>query len=240
MFVEIKSSICTYTFYIYCINLPFAGFIVLMLFFSAFFVHIRFSTSPGCPKDIVFLVDGASHVVKTEEFSILNLLLAVVKRLDIGMTDNLVALYGYDQSVHEKIRLQQYTDETSLFSSLQYQTLAGTDRSSDTQDAIQFLINHVLTPKSGDRPSYPDAVVIITDSATAKRVHLGLQDQRQLQGASNDVILISVGPKHSVWGGTGNTGENSIATDENHILHVENLNSLLNLVDKLAALLVKC
>lgn len=156
------------------------------------------------------------------------------------MTDNLVALYSYDQLVHEKIRLQQYTDEASLYSSLQYQILAGTDRSSDTQDAIQFLINQVLTPKSGDRPSYPDAVVIITDSATAQRVHLGLQDQRQLQGLSNDVILISVGPKHSGWGGTGTSGENSIATDENHILHVENLNALLNLVDKLAALLAKC
>ncbi|XP_045208548.2 collagen alpha-3(VI) chain-like [Mercenaria mercenaria] len=197
-------------------------------------------TSSGCPKDIYFLVDGASHVVKTEHLAVLNTLMAVAKSLDIGMTDNLIALYTYDQSLHEKIELQQNTDVASLVASLQYQNLHGQNRNSDTEEAIQNLVQHVMTPRAGDRSGYPDAVVLVTDTITAQRVHLGIRDKVQLKGASHDVILLSVGLDYSSLFGISGDGGNTIATDKTHILHVSNLNALMNVVDSLVALLNKC
>lgn len=197
-------------------------------------------TFTGCPRDVIFLVDGGSDVVMTQHSSVLNTILAVTHRLDIGMTDNLVALYTYDQTTHEKIRLQQYTDKSDMVSALQYQNLHGKIRGSDTHDAIQFLIDHVMTTKTGDRPSYPDAVVIITDSRHAQRVHLSVSEQRDLHRASDDVILVSVGRRYtgSLFGVT--SGETEIATDRNHILHVPDLNAILNLVNSIVALINKC
>jgi hypothetical protein len=196
----------------------------------------------GCPKDIYFLVDGTSQVVHNEQTNLIGALLAIAKRLDIGMTENLVALYMYDQTLHEKIGLQQSTDEASLISNLQYVTLDGQGRGHDTDGAIQDLVNHALVPKAGDRSGFPDAVVLITDSKTAQLAHLSISQQRELQGASHDVIVLSVGPRlNTLWGGlAGLDGENTIATDKTHVIHVDNLHSLMNLVDSLAALLNKC
>ena len=191
----------------------------------------------GCPKDIYFLIDGRSQVVANEKSYLTTALLAIAKRLDIGMTENLVAVYTYDQTLHEKIGLQQSTDEAGLISNLQYLTLDSQGYRHDTDAAIHDLVNQVLTPKAGDRQNFPDAVVLITDARIAGRVHLSISEQRELQKASHDVIVLSVGSQSSFF---GSNGENTIATDSTHVIHVDNLYHLINLVDSISALLKKC
>ncbi|XP_045207119.2 uncharacterized protein LOC123559409 [Mercenaria mercenaria] len=195
------------------------------------------TTSHGCAKDIVFLVDETSNVARTQQAAVIKTIMDVVKRLNIGETDNLVALYGYADDLEEKFSLHQNTDQTSLLAALQSHNLNTHDRHSDPHDAIKALTRHVLQPGAGDRTTYPDAVVLISDSFLAHNVQLGLHDSADLQRASQDVILVSVGTQLNFLGLNNLDG---LATDKNHILHVSDMYTPTDLVDSIVALLQKC
>lgn len=195
------------------------------------------STSTGCDKDIVFLVDETSAVVSTQQQAVIQTIMDVVKKLDIGVQNNLVGLYGYGDNLDPKFDLQQNTDKLSLLTALQSQQFRTKDRTSDIHDAIHGLTHHALQPGSGDRSNYPDAVVLISDSAVSGRVHNLLRDRSDLQKASHDVIIVSVGTRFQSLNGHN---LETFATDQNHIIHVNDMYTSTNLVDSIVALLKKC
>lgn len=164
----------------------------------------------------------------------------VVKRLDIGMTDNLIALSGFADNIDIKFDLDRYTDKARLLSHLQSQTFSTRDRRSDLHDAIQALVNHILTKREGDRASYPNAVVFISDSYTSHEVHMSTRDRLELHHVSHDIIHVSVGPPNSFTNPLSDNKVDSLVTDRNHILQVTDLYTLQNLVDSLVNLLVEC
>lgn len=174
--------------------------------------------------------------MKNEQSAVIQTIMNVVNKLDIGLTNNLVGLYGYGDDIDQKFDLNQYTDLQSLMAALQSQQFRNNDRSSDIHDAIHGLTRHVLKPGSGDRTNFPDAVVLISDSLISGRVHNDLKDQVDLQRVSHDVIIVSVGPKLNI---NGHNLE-GFATDNNHILHVSDMYTATDLVDSIVALLKKC
>jgi hypothetical protein len=191
-----------------------------------------------CYKDIVFMVDQSERFQATEYSDAIGVIMEVVKRLDIGSSENLVALHGFDLSVHDRITLQQHTEKLSLLRDLQNEQYDHhvSDRHSDLSNAIDELVNHILTRREGDRASYPDAVIIIGDSRTAQNVHLTFTQSEDLLRASKDVITLSVVDSSSSVGNV-----DALATDQNHVIHVSNLQSQeASIVDKLVALLQQC
>lgn len=101
----------------------------------------------------MFLVDESSRVLAGEHHAVKDAILEVVKQLDIGMTENLVALYGYDTRVHTKLTLQQETDKAQLLAAIQSQSLTDGIRffRADTAEAVKFLVDTALKQQSGDR-----------------------------------------------------------------------------------------
>lgn len=184
------------------------------------------------------MVDQSSSVSSAEYVAIFNSISEIAKRLDIGITENLLAVYGYDQSIHTKITLQQYTDKVRLLSALhsksQHHGSSHFSRA-DTSEAVKFLVDSVLTATAGDRPAYHDAVVIFGNYHTARTVHVGILDRVHLQRASQDVISVIVGG-HS----TASSGLDHLATDRNHVLHMHDSHDTKAFVDAILPLLQKC
>lgn len=191
----------------------------------------------GCYKDIVFLVDETSSVAKNELPAIIQIIKGVVRKLDIGVTSNLVGLYGYSNDLDQKFDLQQNTDLNSLLTAIQSQQFQTHARIPDIHDVILDLTHHVLQPTSGDRTNFPDAVVLISDSVISGRVHGTAKDHFNLQKVSKDVISVSVGTKFS---SANNANLDGLATDSNHIIHVNDMYTATDLVDSIVALLKKC
>lgn len=177
-----------------------------------------------CYKDIVFLVDQSSNLERMDHIAIVETVEEVVQRLEIGTDKNLVAYYGYDQVVHSHIELQDHQDKQSLLLDLERQKHhhPHASRYSDTPDAINFLVHHILTTREGDRSNFPDAVVLIGDQTTAQNFHLTFSQREELIQASKDVIVLSNG--YTSASGFAPSGSiDVLATDQNHIIHVHDL-----------------
>lgn len=193
------------------------------------------SSFSGCPKDIVFLVDESSRVLKQDQTLIVNAMVNVIRQLSIGSSANMIGLYGYDTSIHTKFPLDKYQDKTDLLQAVQNANLFSRFhlQRTDTAEAIAFLVDHALTTQQGDRPAYPDAVVIIGDPITASISSVSFGDRLALAGKSQDVIVVSVGS-------SGDDTE-QLASDKNHMIHVPTISAFDTvLTPKLVELLLKC
>ena len=180
------------------------------------------------------MVDVSSIVLVQERLDIVRTLFEVIQNLEIGVDDNLVALYGYDTEVHEIFDLQSYLTKTSVLHHIQSSGLLSSldTKRTDTDAAVQFLVDSALTSQHGDRVNFADAVVIFGDSVTAHNTHVTVSNRLTLEQISRDVIVVSVG--------SGSTNDN-LATDRNHILHVPSSSSFDTvLVPKLLELLKQC
>ena len=148
--------------------------------------------------------------------SSLQLIHDIAAQLDIGPYDNLVSLATFDQSVHKQWDLDDHMNKHDLLHAISkvHQRLQFTSHA-DLQNAIQYLVSHVLDDHNGDRDSFPDDVIIITDERSALSNDL---IKRSLQRKSRDVIVISVG---SSAGTVGN-----LATDASHVIQVSGYTDL--------------
>ena len=159
-------------------------------------------------------MDESSRALRTDVYELTQALTSVAKQLDIGMDANLLSLYGYDTSIRTKFTLNQYTDKSSLVTALQTLPLFNrfhTGRT-DTAEAISFLVDQAMAPQQGDRPNYPDAVIIVGDHATTSTTKIAITDRLALSAKSQDVIVVSIG---SLGAET-----EQLATDNKHLIHV--------------------
>ncbi|KAL4229044.1 hypothetical protein ACF0H5_012081 [Mactra antiquata] len=187
---------------------------------------------PDCPKDIVFMVDETSSFLLHHN-DIMNEIINIASTLDIGPTENLIGLYGYGSTIHERIDLDQHMDKTSLLHDLKKHGLSAHPGGSHVGQAVDFLVDHALTTRNGDRAGYPDVVVIIGDSNTMSNTHVSLADKQHLIQNSQDIILVTVGTTSQ----TSLPLDHQLATDKHHVLHVQNTS---NLSQQLLPLITQC
>lgn len=154
----------------------------------------------------------------------------VVSQLHIGPYDNLVSLSTFDRSVNKQWDLKDHLSKNELLQAISnvhgrvHFTAHG-----DIEEALKFLFKHIMDQHNGDRPQFPDDVIIITD--TASSFHNPLLKQ-QLQSMSRDVIVISVGQATTSSGQTSD-----LATDDAHQLSVSSYGNLPSIGGQLFNLL---
>ena len=162
--------------------------------------------------------------------SSLQLVHDIVAQLTIGPYDNLVSLATFDRSVHKQWDLEDHYNKAELLKAISniHQRIQFTSHR-DIDDALSYLLRHMMDDDTGDRKTYPDDVIIITDAASS--FHSALLKQ-QLQRKSRDVIVISVGHTTSTSGTVSN-----LATDAAHKIHVSSYADLPSVGGKLFRLL---
>ena len=160
----------------------------------------------------------------------LNLVHNTVSQLTIGPHHNLVSLATFDRSVHNQWDLEDHHTKAGLLKAIaSVHDNAQFAAHGDIEDALSFLIRHVMDDNNGDRKRYPDDVIIITDSSST--FHNPLL-KSQLQRKSRDVIVISVGTSSS-----GSHSSSHLATGHSHTIHVSSYAALPSIGGRLFHLL---
>lgn len=171
----------------------------------------------------------ASSYIASIRFGI-QLIENVVGKLTIGPYDNLVAMASFDNTVHSHWDLNRYHDKVGLLHAISnLRANISYKAQGDLQQAIQFVLNNALDYHHGDRPSYADDVVIVTD--TSSPFHNEILKQ-SLHRKSQDVIVVYV---QSNARQNGNVS--SLATDYRHVMHVSSAQTLPLARDNLLKLL---
>lgn len=203
----------------------------------------------GCPKDIIFMIDADSNHWRTyrDDQAVKDIIVSIVHRLDIGMKDNLVALYKFDEELNTGFELKSYTDRDSIISHINsfplFNPKANSMYNTNTSHAIHILVSHLTLGHFGDRSAYPDAIVVIGNELTTTNLKLSDNDKQLLLQISRDVIVLDVGrlPDYFYVHNLARTFDDVLATDSNHVIKVPNLRDHPELlVDKLMQLIIKC
>ena len=199
----------------------------------------------GCRRDIVFIMDASMRFYQSMSgirpflassyyASIrlgIQLIQTVVAKLSVGPSANLVAMASFDNAVHSHWDLNKYAhDKTALLRKIDnLKSNVSFKTKGDVEHAVQVVLNNVLTTQHGDRPSYADDVVIITD--TSSPFHNAVLKQA-LQTKSHDVIVVYV------QNGGNSTGDvSALATNAGHVIYVPNYGAISLAADRLVRLL---
>ena len=171
----------------------------------------------------------ASSYAASIRFSI-QLIYNVVAGLTIGPRDNLVALGSFDASVHAHWDLRSYYDKHQLLQAISNLRNNITFKGhGDVENAVQSVVNSTLSTQHGDRPSYANDVVLITDKSSV--FHNDIL-KHSLQQKSRDIIVVSLGNYTSP-----NSNVDDLATAHDHVVHVPSYSALTSANTKLLKLL---
>ena len=183
-------------------------------------------TSTRLHSGIFTSTSSASAALKAK----LQLVHDVASQIDIGPYDNLISLATFDRSVRRQWDLDHHMNKNDLLKAIsQVHGRLQFSSHGDIEEAIKYLLSHILDDDNGDRDHFADDVVIITDASSP--FHSDLL-KRSLQRKSRDVIIISIGTHAPSSGGVGD-----LATDAAHIIHVSNYSQLPSIGAKLLNLL---
>ena len=186
----------------------------------------------------MFLIDASqrvhfgSHGHHTSQSltSSLQLVHDIVSQLTIGPYDNLVSLATFARSVNTHWDLEDHYSKAELLKAIaSVHEKVQISHHGDIEDALSYLLKHMMDDDNGDRARYPDDVIIITDSSSA--FHNTLL-KSLLQRKSRDVIVISVGSSSS-----GSYSSSQLATDSAHKIQVSSYANLPSIGGRLFRLL---
>ncbi|KAL4222286.1 collagen [Mactra antiquata] len=199
---------------------------------------------PSCEKDIIFMVDvSRNRILEQHDQQVKNLLTLVIGRLDIGPTDNLVAYYHFDNELDTQIDFRDINSKHELLSRIDDIDI-DTGDSPNISIAIHEVFRHTIS-HYGDRPGYPDVVVIIGNYRTTDNLHMSSTDMQRLQQLSRDVIVVDIGSDDptSPFARFFHPQDGLLATDNNHIL-LTSYSALghnnAQIVDQLYQLIIQC
>ncbi|XP_053375179.1 uncharacterized protein LOC128547223 [Mercenaria mercenaria] len=186
--------------------------------------------APACKRDIEILIQDSTDSSASQY--IIQFLKDLVSHLDIGASDNLVGLASIDTGVHRQNHLDSHTTRSDLLQALDRIKFNHRTNNIDVDDVTHFLNNELHPGRhSGDRPSYENAVLIITNYAT-KHTHTDLDSNLHhdhQKAFLSSVTVINVGSG-------SNAQLDSLATDQQHVLSVTDYSSLSQSLSHVLAL----
>ncbi|XP_060561055.1 uncharacterized protein LOC132720848 [Ruditapes philippinarum] len=153
-----------------------------------------------CVKDLVLVVDDTSRIQPFEN-AVHSFLQNVVSSLPISTTDIHVALGMFSNDFLPIFDFNDHPSKADTLHAISTQVFRG-DQRGDTKEALNYIINHALTPTSGDRPNAQNVVLLITSHDTGHDREL-LWKENQVHMAA-DVILVQFGHADFKYLASGN------------------------------------
>ena len=196
--------------------------------------HFLFQISVCYEKasaDIVWILDDSGSVGYTNFRQMLEFVKTFVRSFKIGPLNVQMGAITFSTHAHEYIKLKDKLNEQDLINAinrLPYQS--GTTH---TSEALMGALNSSFTPQLGDRDSVTDIMIVITDgqsqnpratAAAADRVH------------KSGVKVFAIGIGNHVM----KTELNAIASDKDHVFHVQNFDALHLLKEELQNKVCAC
>ncbi|XP_078315734.1 collagen alpha-6(VI) chain-like isoform X2 [Crassostrea virginica] len=179
----------------------------------------------GGLSDIVFLLDSSGSETKLNFQKMLNFVQDFTRQFDIGPKNAQIGVATFSSDVHERIKLDQYSDKTALLaaiSGIPYDAGA-----TYTDEALQYARTYAFQSSHGGRPNASRIVIVMTDGQSMNAANT-LQEATALKSQPNmKVIAIGIGS------GVNTKELNNIASDPQHMFTVANFDVLNKLNSEL-------
>ncbi|XP_062581122.1 collagen alpha-1(XII) chain-like [Saccostrea cucullata] len=176
-------------------------------------------------RDIVFFLDSSRSKRKINFNKMLTFVQNFTKKFDIGPQNVQVGVVTFSTSVHERIKLDQYSDKTALLAAISGIYYDGGGLYTDK--ALQYARTQAFLPSHGGRPNASRIVVVMTDGLSFTHAKT-LQEAAALKSQPNmKVIAIGIGPS------VNQQEINSIGSDSQHVFYVPNFDVLNKLNSEL-------
>ncbi|XP_052253605.1 collagen alpha-1(XIV) chain-like isoform X3 [Dreissena polymorpha] len=143
----------------------------------------------SCNKDVIFVVDESNTIGPVDFRKVIDLIRAIVTRLDIGVNRDQVALLLYDMTPHIQWYLNDYTTKASLLGALSY--VPYHNGSSRTDLALKFVRENVTVYQHGDRPSAGNVAVLFTDGLSVNHQST-VKEATALKQTNTTIITVGV------------------------------------------------
>jgi collagen type VI alpha len=114
----------------------------------------------------------------------------IVKGLKIGVSDVQVGVVTYATSSKAEFYLNTHSDKASLLSAIQNISFNHPGLTF-TSHGLQFVNEKLFNNTNGDRPDYPNTLVLLTDGNPLLTSQANLQAER-LQNRSVDIFAVGV------------------------------------------------
>ena len=140
-----------------------------------------------------------------------------------------VGLLLFDSRPHLQWNLQDYPTKAELLSALNY--VPYHNGPTQTDQALKYVNDHMLTYASGDR-SYARNVVILVTGGMSQNHANTVREANRLHAKSSDVIVVGMSSN-----GHHNTELVNIATDANHVIETSDISHIKNVIPRLLNLI---
>lgn len=174
--------------------------------------------------DLVFLIDGSENVGASNFPSVLDLVLRIIERLDVGRDTVRVALALYNTDPQIKFYLSSYDSKSSVLEAVKGLTLSGGDES-NLGAALEEVAESLLSQTAGGRADEGVSQMLVVISAGQSTDDFGAGD-RALKRAGVITFGVAIGD-------TATTDLEAVATDKSFVLLAPDFRAVANMADQL-------
>ncbi|KAL4228407.1 DOMON domain-containing protein frrs1L [Mactra antiquata] len=172
----------------------------------------------GCCKDLMIAVDesGSMNEQLVKEF-----LINIISELTIGPSDTLVSLGLFLTSGRVIFDIGDHVNKSETIEAIKnIDFRAG---HAEVNAGIHYLMRHATSAAGGDRPEYPNTMLIITDDGTS-HVMISLENNLHHRG---DVIAVELQPAYY----------HHLGSNSNAVFHLQSESQLTNIDHRIATLI---
>lgn len=174
--------------------------------------------------DLVFLIDGSENVGASNFPSVLDLVLGIIERLDVGRDTIRVALALYNTNPQIKFYLNSYDSKSRVLEAVKGLTFSGGDES-NLGSALEEVAENLLSETAGGRADEGVSQILVVISAGQSTDDTGA-GERALKMARVVTFGVAIGD-------TATSDLEAVATDKSFVLLTPNVREVANMVDQL-------
>ncbi|XP_040924738.1 uncharacterized protein col6a3 isoform X4 [Betta splendens] len=174
--------------------------------------------------DLVFLIDGSENVGAPNFPAVLDLVLRIIERLDVGRNTVRVALALYNTDPQIKFYLNRYDSKSRVLEAVKGLTFSGGDES-NLGSALEEVAESLLSETAGGRAEegVPQILVVISAGQSTDDTGAGT---RALKMAGVVTLGVAIGD-------IATTDLEAVATDKSFVILAPNFRAVANMVDQL-------
>ena len=177
-----------------------------------------------CMKDLVIVVDETERVQPFEQ-DVFSFLHNVVSSLPVSKENIHVAFGMFTNHFRPVFDLNDHPSKADTLSAISNQRFRGEERG-DTEEALNYVIQHALTPTSGDRPEAQNVVLVITSHAVAHQTSM-VWKENQVHTIA-EVILVQFGHANFQYLASGSSHDFHLSSGNQITGIVQNVTNLIN------------
>ncbi|CAH1779210.1 unnamed protein product [Owenia fusiformis] len=164
---------------------------------------------PRCGLDIMIAVDISCSIAPLDKIKVKSFIQRMAASLPIGRAKTQLGVVSFDANVHHVLWLNSAIRSIKAVQAIHRMKLEQTNRrlqcGTATYDALNAIRNEYFTYEMGDRPTKPNAVVIITDGKTVPvdRANDTINAAKALLGDGALVFVVALPNQRSITMGLG-------------------------------------